>query len=209
MNRCVGNTTNLGAVKEQISERFAALVREGQQLVQLLPRADSGYGYDFYVDAHRLHDYQAWLSAVGHLITMVSPPAGHYPAELTKLQSGDQMEHSVVPNVVERVFGLLTAAQQDWSQGLLRQIEYVLAAAAFDDFLDHAAAYHKGAKKIESAVLASAVLEDTVKKIAGKMSCAGRFHAVIATTWANASDGVCQPSVCRGRPFSSAATTSS
>ncbi len=39
---------------------------------------------------------------------------------------------------------------------------------SFDSFLDHAAQYHKGNKKIEAAVLGSAVLEDTVKKIAVK-----------------------------------------
>src|SRR6476646_2135712 len=33
-----------------------------------------------------------------------------------------------------------------------------------------------------------------------------RSHAIIATTRANASAGVCQPSVFRGRPFNSAAT---
>ena len=36
----------------------------------------------------------------------------------------------------------------------------------------------------------------------------GRSHAVIATACANASAGVRQPSVCRGRPFSSAAISS-
>jgi UDP-N-acetyl-D-glucosamine dehydrogenase len=35
-----------------------------------------------------------------------------------------------------------------------------------------------------------------------------RSHAVIATVWLRISDGVIQPRVCRGRPFSSSATAS-
>jgi hypothetical protein len=154
-------------MKEQIAERFEMLVREGQQLVRRLPRARGG-NYDFYVEPQTQNEYQAWLSSTGHLIKMVSPPNSHYPEEFSDLVGGDQMKHSVVPNVVERVYGLLTAAQRDWSDGLLRQIEYMVAAATFDEFLDHAAEYHKGGKKVEAAVLASAVLEDTVKKIAAK-----------------------------------------
>jgi len=74
-----------------------------------------------------------------------------------------------VPTVVfHKVLGLLTSAKQEWDRGLLRQIEYIVTAEAFDDFLDHASLYHKGNKKVEASVLASAVLEDTIKRIAKK-----------------------------------------
>ncbi|GAI58184.1 unnamed protein product [marine sediment metagenome] len=68
------------------------------------------------------------------------------------------------------MLGLLISAQTDWSEGMLREIEYVIAAETFDDFLDHATSYHRAGKKIEASVLASAVLEDTIKKIAVKNS---------------------------------------
>ena len=64
--------------------------------------------------------------------------------------------------------GLLIGAKEEWEHGLLEKIEYIIAGATFDDFLDHVTQYHKGNKKIEAAVLGSAVLEDTVKKIAQK-----------------------------------------
>ena len=66
------------------------------------------------------------------------------------------------------MLGLLTGVKDEWDHGLLGKIEYIVAGATFDDFLDHAAQYHKGSKKIEAAVLGSAVLKDTVKKIAQK-----------------------------------------
>jgi uncharacterized protein YutE (UPF0331/DUF86 family) len=53
---------------------------------------------------------------------------------------------------------------------MLAKIEYIIAAATFDEFLDHAKEYHGANKKMEASVLASAVLEDTVKKIAAKNS---------------------------------------
>jgi hypothetical protein len=66
------------------------------------------------------------------------------------------------------MYGVLNSALEEWKAGLLRKIEYIVVAETFDDFLDHATQFHKGNKKIESSVLASVVLEDTVKKIANK-----------------------------------------
>ncbi len=66
--------------------------------------------------------------------------------------------------------GLLSSAREEFAHGLLNKIEYVVAAETFDDFLDHAETYYKGKLKAEASVLASVVLEDTVKKIAKKNS---------------------------------------
>lgn len=78
------------------------------------------------------------------------------------------MDRGIPSRVVQKMYGLLESAHDEWQRGFLRKIEYIVVAEAFDDFLDHASAYHKGNKKIESSVLASAVLEDTIKRIAGK-----------------------------------------
>jgi len=78
------------------------------------------------------------------------------------------MKQGIASHLVQKMYGVLNAAKTEWDHGLLRKIEYIVIAATFDDFLDHAAAYHRGNKKTESSVLASAVLEDTIKKIARK-----------------------------------------
>ncbi|MCH8027331.1 MAG: hypothetical protein IID63_04330 [candidate division Zixibacteria bacterium] len=64
--------------------------------------------------------------------------------------------------------GILDSLEQEWEWGFLGHMEYVYVAETFDQFLDIAQDYHKANKKIESAVLASAVLEDTIKKICKK-----------------------------------------
>jgi uncharacterized protein YutE (UPF0331/DUF86 family) len=68
---------------------------------------------------------------------------------------------------------LLNSAYDEWQYGLLKDIQYIVAAETFDDFLDHAASYHKSNKVIESSVLASSVLEDTIKKIANRNGLQG------------------------------------
>ena len=52
--------------------------------------------------------------------------------------------------------------------GLLKKIEYIVVATAFDDFLDHAETFHKANMAREAGVLAAVVLEDVIKRIAEK-----------------------------------------
>lgn len=60
------------------------------------------------------------------------------------------------------------SVQLEAKAGLLTKLEDQVVATAFDDFLDHASQYHRAGKAKEAAVLASAVLEDTIKRIATK-----------------------------------------
>jgi hypothetical protein len=78
--------------------------------------------------------------------------------------TNEDMKHGISTNVASKMLGLLQSAQQEWVGGLLRRIEYILVAETFDNFLDHAAVYHKGNKKIEASVLASAVLGEDKKR---------------------------------------------
>ena len=155
-------------MKDLITAQFVELVREGDGLVRNLPRGESGYGMEFYAHSELIPAYQAWFSRVANLLRTAAPSNSHYVEQIDSLLSHEMMQNGVVTSVVQKVYGVLGAAQKDWESGLLRRIEYLFAAATFDEFLDHAEFYHKGGKKIEAAVLASAVLEDSIKKIAGK-----------------------------------------
>ncbi len=149
-------------MKDTITKRFQELVEQGQQLVGHMNK-DA-----YYVSAHDIPLFQAWLSSVSNILETASPPNSFFLNEAKRLMTNEEMKFSISTGVVSKMLGLLQSAQQEWVKGLLRKIEYILAAETFDNFLDHAAVYHKGNKKIEAAVLASAVLEDTVKKIASK-----------------------------------------
>jgi hypothetical protein len=115
-------------------------------------------------------DFQRWLSSSVNLFALVSPSSSFYVTESQQLMDQAGKGQGISTSSAQKMLGLLQSAYDEWQKGLLRKIEYIISAATFDDFLDHASMYHKGNKKIEAAVLASAVLEDSVKKVANKQS---------------------------------------
>ncbi|GAJ14616.1 unnamed protein product, partial [marine sediment metagenome] len=155
-------------MKKIIQARFEELVKRGEELIRQLPRDDNG-GIWWCITGDDIPKNQAWLESASNLIRIASGQDSHFNTECEKI-SYDKTKKGVPSDVVQKVFALLLSAKEEWEHGLLREIEYVIAAATFDDFLDHAEFYHKGNRKIEASVLASAVLEDTLKKIARKNS---------------------------------------
>ena len=153
-------------MQDKICERFNELLREGAELVQNLPK--DPHGSEPWVRNEEIPKYQSWLSSVSNLIRTVTKNDSYFSEECTRLITHELMGHGIPTQIIQKMQGLLSSAKEEWSKGLLRKIEYVISAATFDDFLDHAAEYHKGNKKIEASVLASAVLEDTMKKVALK-----------------------------------------
>lgn len=157
-----------------IKARFDALVVRGTQLRSRVPRDE--HGPEYWTRTEDMAEYLAWLSSVANLIVAIAPTTSPLTEQVAVVLKHEGLKNGVPSNVFFQMQGLLTSAREEFEHGLLGRIEYVVAAATFDDFLDHAATYHKGDRKIEASVLASAVLEDTVKKIASKnhLTVAGR-----------------------------------
>ena len=63
---------------------------------------------------------------------------------------------------------LLVSIHSELERGLLNDPEYLFASETFSDFLDHAAMFLSQNRIREASVLGSAVLEDTMKKLAKK-----------------------------------------
>jgi uncharacterized protein YutE (UPF0331/DUF86 family) len=149
-----------------IKARFEALVARGTQLRARVPRDE--HGPEYWTPSEDMAEFQAWLSSVANLIVALAPTSSPLTQQVAAVLKHEGLKNGVPSTVFFQMQGLLSSAREEFEQGLLGRIEYVVAAATFDDFLDHAASYHKADRKIEASVLASAVLEDTVKKIAGK-----------------------------------------
>jgi len=149
-------------MKENIEKRFTELQKTGEKLVNLIPIAVD------WINESRIAEYHQWFNSVANLINFVAPTNSIFIVECNRLMNDIGLQKGLHIRFVKKMYGLLNSALEDWKAGFLRKIEYIVAAETFDDFLDHAALYHKGNKKIESSVLASAVLEDTLKKIAKK-----------------------------------------
>jgi uncharacterized protein YutE (UPF0331/DUF86 family) len=166
-------------IKEEVTRRFEVLIGKGRQLLGTLGpevvaiRANGSIkenpeGFQYWVPKVKVPEFRAWLTSASNLIHFIVPPETTLANECDKIMSDDHLKQGVPSNVVVLMLGLLIGARDDWQCGFLDKMEYIVSGATFDDFLDHAEEYHKGNKKNESSVLASAVLEDTVKKIAQK-----------------------------------------
>jgi len=153
---------------EVITKRFSELLAQGESLVARMPR--DYRGYEHWLRGEQVADYNAWLLSCANLLQVAATASSHYVAESTTLLTETKQPAGIMSSTVVKMLGVLKSAAIEWSGGLMRSIEYMVAAETFDDFLDHAAQYHKGGKRIEGAVLASAVFEDTIKKLCAKHS---------------------------------------
>jgi uncharacterized protein YutE (UPF0331/DUF86 family) len=165
--------------KEEISKRFEALIQKGNELLGTLGpnvyqtntdgTTETDYdSYPYWVPKVRIPDFRGWLTSAYSFIHFVSPSNTPIVSECDRLMTDEHLKQGVPSNTLVLMLGLLKGAKDEWDNGSLGKIEYIFAGETFDNFLDHASEYHKGNKRIEASVLASAVLEDTMKKIATK-----------------------------------------
>jgi hypothetical protein len=152
-----------GAFEQRLNE----LLDEGGRIIAGVPRDSDGFPY-YWVEDEHIPKCQSWISSTVNLIRLVDRAGGAFSAECDRLLRDKEYGTSIPSRLIRKLHGVLSATRDEWQRGLLRRISYIVVAEAFDDFLDHASYYHKGNKKLEASVLASAVLEDTVKKIARK-----------------------------------------
>lgn len=150
------------SISDNIKQQFLELLSEGQKLISKKNTEE------YWISDEEIAQYQQWLMSVVHLICIVDQPCGTLSSECKHLMKHDDLKRGIPYQVIQKMHGLLAATHEEWKRGLMLKVEHIVVAEAFDDFLDHAADYHKGNKKIESSILASAVLEDTVKRIARK-----------------------------------------
>ena len=156
-------------MKEQIEKRFESLIQLGQRLINQIPRTEYRT-HEYWVDSNKLTEYHSWIYSVNNFLNFLSKANSIYAKEMSSILEKKEVKGDVSSDAVKKIFGLLNSAFTEWKEGFLERIEFIIAAETFDDFLEHSEEYHKASKKIEACVLASAVLEDTLKKIALKNS---------------------------------------
>lgn len=147
-------------MRDQVLKRIDELIARGNATVH--SQSSDDYWMDDVIAA------QSWFSSAANAIQQVAPPGSFYVAELKRIVEHEKLQGGFPRSSMEKLLGLLQSIQVEAEAGLLVKLEDQVVASAFDDFLDHATQYHKAGKVKEAAVLASAVLEDTVKRIAGK-----------------------------------------
>lgn len=151
-------------MQEHVLKRIDELISRGNATVR--SRSSQDYWMKDVVEA------QSWFSSAANAIQQVAPQGGFYMSELQRIVEHEQLKGGFPKSSLEKLLGLLQSVQLEAQAGLLVKLEDQVVASAFDDFLDHATQYHKAGKPNEAAVLASAVLEDTIKRIARKYDVA-------------------------------------
>lgn len=128
-------------MKELIEQRFNELIQQGL----LLSRQTGGDSY--WVDDSSIPLFQTWLSSAVNLIQMISPKQSYHFNECNNIMQHEHLSQGIPIIVYQRMYGLLASANEEWKRGILKVIQYIVAAETFDDFLDHASDYHKSNKR--------------------------------------------------------------
>ena len=146
--------------------RCKELIQRGKTLTSRAIRMQNSSHY--YFDTQSTPELQAWVASVANLFRIIATPDTYFHQESERILQDADMRRGVPYHVVQKLLGLLDSVLEEIQNGLLKKAEYIFVASTFDDFLDHAEEYHKAGKKIESAVLSSAVFEDSVRKLSTK-----------------------------------------
>lgn len=139
-----------------IGRRLYELVGQGEQLLQQLDGSSA-------IQVHQRADSLSWMLSAVNILEVWLPSTSRYRVEATQLLPG--AGDTLWLETVASILGILKSAAAEWSSGLIGTLELHFIGLAFEDFLRHALEHNENGKKEVAAVLASAVLEDTVKRL--------------------------------------------
>jgi uncharacterized protein YutE (UPF0331/DUF86 family) len=111
---------------------------------------------------------QYWFSHIVALMDRITPQSSFYNQEARHLIHRSNRQGGIYLEDIRRLVGHLIFVRDAVNDGLLVRIEYEITASDFSDFLDHARSYFDALQKVQSAIIASAVFEDTVRRIGSK-----------------------------------------
>ena len=149
-----------------IEARCQELIERGRVLVSQIRIYDGRPNYWFRQED--VPSLQAWIASAANFFRLCATPDTYFLQEATRIVEDKHLAGGVPYHTVQKLVGLLQSIAEEMKHGLMRKAEYIFVASTFDDFLDHAAEFHKSGKKTESSVLASTVFEDAVRRLATK-----------------------------------------
>ncbi len=150
------------SVEDRVIERINELIAEGQVLSR-------GNEHGQALSDDHVSNCKGWLAAASNVVQLVCGETNaSYRAQFQKV-----LDHNygyVIPNGVGDGKAILEAMLIDIDRGLLSSVADMARAETFDNFLDHAKAYHADGSKQESGVIAGVVFEDSLRRVCDKYS---------------------------------------
>lgn len=142
---------------QAIRDKFASLLNQGHEFLKTSKTVAGAFGP---------LEYQRWTTQAKNLIERVcGPNSAHYEAIQ---QVAKYPGHLYDRSHLSQGIGALEAAQDDYKDGFLAEIRYLVRADLLDDFLSQAEALLQSNYHLPAASLAGAVLEDTLRKLCEK-----------------------------------------
>jgi uncharacterized protein YutE (UPF0331/DUF86 family) len=150
-------------IESTIGRRFIELVTEGEKLTAKFHSNDI-------IKLPERAACLSWLLSAVNLLEVSMPSHNRYHMEAMRLLP--KADETIWSHQIASILGILKSAATEWRNGLINTLELRFVGLAFEDFLKHAAVYNEQGRQMEAAVLASAVLEDTVKRLCYKHNIA-------------------------------------
>jgi len=148
------------AVEEKVKDRINELISEASGLSR-------GNEHGQALSDDHVSRCKGWLAAASNAVQLVCGDTNsQYKAQFQRI-----LDHNygyVIPNGVGDGKAILEAMLIDIDRGLLSSVADMARAETFDNFLDHAKAYHDDGLKQESGVIAGVVFEDSIRRVCDK-----------------------------------------
>lgn len=141
-------------------------------LEELIKQAESLIGGKIFVARESVAACQYWFSHIVALMERISPQNSFYNKEAHYLIQRSNRQGGIYIEDINRLAGHLIFIRDAVRDNLLLKVEDEITAADFLEFLSHAKSYFDSQQKVQAAIIASAVLEDTIKKICSKQGIA-------------------------------------
>lgn len=155
-------------VEARVRSRIAELAQTGRQL-----QVGSEYGQ--VRDQAHAAECRGWITAVENAVALACPsPSNRYRAGVERLATGNTAQGYAVNEAVGEIAAVLRQLISDIDGGLITSVVDQARAETLDDLLDAASEYHSDGRKDGSGILATAVFEDTLRRIARKNDIADK-----------------------------------
>lgn len=121
-----------------------------------------------HTEPEKVREFTFWTTRTGELISKIYPKDNQYHKTYNKFRNNLGMNnlHSASYQLLFEILGILEAIKYELENGLIDDIQKLLQADIFADFLEMGEHLLKEGYKDPAAVIIGSVLEDTLRKLA-------------------------------------------
>ncbi len=109
---------------------------------------------------------RGWLASARHAVNLICSPADAYSVDAEHWSQQGRVDERMASHAVRQFCAVLRRLADDVENGLVVSIAQAASAETLDDLLAQAREYHRREHRQGAGVLATAVYEDTIRRLA-------------------------------------------